>query len=503
MSPCTRRTDWGHVMKWPAGATAILPLTLIVGVGWVANAALGDDSSIDDKGEAPAAPVSYWREIRPIFQARCQGCHQPAKSGGEYVMTDFEALLAGGESGEAAIVPGKIDESYMIDQITPYDGEAAMPQGQPALSETELQLVRRWIEAGAQDDTPASARSQFDMQNPPTYAAAPVITSLDFSPDGSLLATSGYHEVLLHRIDTSKQPPAELVARLVGMSQRIEDAVFSPDGTRLAVAGGSPGRFGELQVWDVAERSLLVSVSVSYDTCYGASWSPDGKLVAIGCPDNAVRAFETDGGQQVLFNGAHNDWVLDTVFSKDGSHLVTVSRDRSMKLIVVKEERFVDNITSITPGALKGGLHAVDRHPAKDELVVGGADGLPKIFRMFREKKRRIGDDYNLIRKFDQMPGRVFDIAYSPDGTRVVAGSSHNGTGTVNVYNADDGKRVATMEDVEGGIYAVAMRGDGKIVASGGFEGTVFLHHAGDGQRLGQFTAAPIQRESVAPTEPD
>ena len=39
---------------------------------------------------------------------------------------------------------------------------------------------------------------------------------------------------------------------------------------------------------------------------------------------------------QVLYQSAHDDWVLDTVFSTDGSHLVTVSRDRSMKLILVE-----------------------------------------------------------------------------------------------------------------------------------------------------------------------
>ena len=32
-------------------------------------------------------PVSYYKQIRPIFQAHCQGCHQPAKSSGAYVMT--------------------------------------------------------------------------------------------------------------------------------------------------------------------------------------------------------------------------------------------------------------------------------------------------------------------------------------------------------------------------------------------------------------------------------
>src|SRR5690349_3660082 len=53
----------------------------------------------------PAEKVSYYGQIRPIPQANCQGCHQPAKSKGGYVMTDFKRLLAGGDTEGVAIVP--------------------------------------------------------------------------------------------------------------------------------------------------------------------------------------------------------------------------------------------------------------------------------------------------------------------------------------------------------------------------------------------------------------
>lgn len=200
--------------------------------------------------EESPKPVSFYQDIRPIFQANCVGCHQPSKNNGDYVMTDFQRLLAGGEDA-IAIVPGKPDESHLIEEITPdADGDAEMPKKNDPLHEIEIALIRRWIEEGAKDDTPENARQRYDQEHPPVYTKPPVITSLDYSPDGSLLAISGFHEVLLQKADGSGE-----VARLVGLSERIESVRFSPDGSKLAVTGGLPGRMGEVQVWDVSKKS--------------------------------------------------------------------------------------------------------------------------------------------------------------------------------------------------------------------------------------------------------
>lgn len=408
-------------------------------------------------------------------------------------MTSFESLSAGGESGEQAIVAGDAASSYLIQMITPTDGQAEMPKGKKPMSESEIELIQQWIDQGAENDSPASARPAYSAENPPKYTAAPVLTSLDYSPDGKYLAISGYHEVLLHNADGTG-----IAHRLIGLSERIESARFSPDGTRLVVSGGSPARMGEIQVWNVTDAALQFTVPAGYDTVYGANWSPDGKMIAFGMPDNTVRAVNAESGEQVLFNGAHNDWVLDTVFSTKSDHLITVSRDRSMKLIKVDTQRFIDNITSITPGALKGGLNAVDCHPERDELLCGGADGTPKIYRMIREKARKIGDDFNLIRAFPSMPGRIFSVVYSPDGNRIAAGSSLNGSGQVQVYNYEDAKILSTIDIPGGGIYSVAVHPDNKTVAAAGFDGFVYLINSDNGEIIKKFMPVEVTTEVAA-----
>ncbi len=449
----------------------------------------------DEPAAKPAGTVSYFRDVRPIFVVHCQGCHQPAKPLGGYVMTDFKGLFKGGESEQVAVAPGKPEDSHLVAQVTPSDGKAEMPKDQPPLAEDQIKKIRQWIAEGAVDDTPASVRAVVDAEHPPVYEAAPVLTAIDFSPDDTLLAVSGYHETLLHKADGSG-----LVARLVGQSERIESVAFSPDGKSLAVTGGSPGRLGEVQVWDVEAKKLKYSVPVTYDTVYGASWSGDGTKIAFGCADNTLRAIDAATGKQVLYQGAHNDWVLDTVFSKEGNYLISVSRDRSMKLVEVATQRFVDNITSITPGALKGGLAAVDRHPAKDELLIGGADGVPKIYQMIRTKARVIGDDFNLIKAYEAAPGRIYDVHFNHDGSRFVVASSLDGSGEVRIYETDSGKLLHKLQGQHGGVYAATFSTSGKLVASVGFDGLVRLNDAETGALVKEFSPVPVGASKVAAT---
>ncbi len=482
-------------------------------------------------GQEAAKPLSFYKDIRPIFQAHCQGCHQPAKARGEYVMTVFSKLLAGGQSGQPAVVPKQPDKSFLLEQITPHDGKAKMPEGKKPLSDSEIEFVKRWIVEGAVDDTPANATAKFDMEHPPTYSRPPVIASLDFSPDGSLLAVAGFHEVMLLNSGDGK-----LVARLVGLAERVQSVRFSPDGQLLAVTGGLPARMGEVQIWDVAKRKLSLSLPVTFDTVYGVSWSPDGSKIAFGCADNAVRVIDAKSGEQVLYQGSHNDWVLDTVFSADGTHLVSVGRDMAAKLIEVSTQRFIDNITSITPGALKGGIQAITRHPQRDELIMAGSDGVAKVYRMQRLTKRVIGDDAQLIRQMPPMKGRIFGLAVSRDGKRIAAGSSLDGTGEVHIYgyefdtslpekikqinskvvtsrtpqekaelegfHTEGVKLIAATAVPNAGVYAVAFRPDGKVVAAAGSDGVVRLIDAANGKIVQELSPAPVTVQSTASAQP-
>lgn len=102
--------------------------------------------------EAVDPEALFAHEVKPIFESKCIGCHggNPKKIEGGLDLNNYENLLAGGNSGKPAIVPGKSNESLLYHSILRVDDDLAMPpKDGDKLSEIDLQIIRDWIDGGA------------------------------------------------------------------------------------------------------------------------------------------------------------------------------------------------------------------------------------------------------------------------------------------------------------------------------------------------------------------
>jgi WD40 repeat protein len=415
-----------------------------------------------------AAGVSYFRDIWPIVQRQCQGCHQPNIKSSNLDLTTYAGFQAGGKRGPGA--------STVLKYLTG-ENKPQMPLGQPPLPAEQIELFRAWIAAGAADDTPAEVREDLALDKPIVYVLPPVINALAFSPDGKLLAISGNREVLLHSLDASPR-------RLVSLSERILSIAFSKDGSTLVAAGGTPARFGEIQVWDTASGKLRRSMTVTGDTVFGVSISPDASRIAAGCTDNTVRIFDAASGKELFKIGNHENWVLGTVFGQDGKRIVSVGRDRAAKLTDATSGAFLENLN-----LLRGELAAIARHPSKDIVVIGGEDRTPYIYMMDRPKNMKIADDTTLIRKLDRQDGVIAALAWSPDGALIAVGGA---SPEVTLYDFETGKRVAACKGHKAGIYTLAFSPDGQALVTGGFDGQVRLYRVKTGELERAFVPVSI-----------
>jgi mono/diheme cytochrome c family protein len=106
--------------------------------------------------EARAQPVDFRRDLRPIFEKHCYGCHGPQKQKSSFRLDSKVRALKGGELG-VAIVPGKSADSPLIAYVAATHKDIVMPPEGERLTAAQVDVLRRWIDQGA--NWPADADS--------------------------------------------------------------------------------------------------------------------------------------------------------------------------------------------------------------------------------------------------------------------------------------------------------------------------------------------------------
>ncbi|WP_111979567.1 PSD1 and planctomycete cytochrome C domain-containing protein [Algibacillus agarilyticus] len=104
----------------------------------------------EPKSESSDKKISFNNDIRPILNKSCTGCHGGVGKQSNVSFIYREEALGRGHSGRLTIVPGDPDASELIVRVESNDPNIRMPYKAPALSQHEIQLLRTWIEQGAE-----------------------------------------------------------------------------------------------------------------------------------------------------------------------------------------------------------------------------------------------------------------------------------------------------------------------------------------------------------------
>ena len=129
----SRRGEAGKFQRRRVAGEAICLLALVLTVSVPHPLAAQKESAPD-----------FETHIGPLFEAHCLSCHGVSQPQGELDLTTHESTLQGGKTGPA-LVPGSPLESLLLEKLH----SGAMPMGADRLSDDQIDLVRRWIEAGA------------------------------------------------------------------------------------------------------------------------------------------------------------------------------------------------------------------------------------------------------------------------------------------------------------------------------------------------------------------
>jgi mono/diheme cytochrome c family protein len=108
-----------------------------------------------EKPGGPLPPASdrkgatFAKDILPIFQKSCVGCHGPEKSKGKIRLDSMEGALKGGDHGKI-IQPGNSAKSKLVLAVAGLTQESMPPKGKgDPLTPDQIGLIRAWIDQGA------------------------------------------------------------------------------------------------------------------------------------------------------------------------------------------------------------------------------------------------------------------------------------------------------------------------------------------------------------------
>ena len=111
--------------------------------------------------------VNFATDVRPLLQEHCVACHGPDKQKSGYRLDSREAAVKGGDSGDAAILPGKSADSPLIQFVAGLDADKLMPpkkSDKPRLTAEQIGVLRAWIDHGAEwpEDPSVAKRDPLD-----------------------------------------------------------------------------------------------------------------------------------------------------------------------------------------------------------------------------------------------------------------------------------------------------------------------------------------------------
>jgi predicted nucleic acid-binding Zn-ribbon protein len=307
--------------------------------------------------------VTYDDHLAPIFRQRCSSCHNPTAKKADLDVTNYLALMQGGASG-AVVEPGDASSSYLF-ALVAHEAEPYMPQGGDKIPDTEIELLRKWIDGGALENKGSKAVKKkasivaavdIDPGKRPEVIPMParmvlephyllskpsMARSLATSPWAPLVAMTSQRQVLLYNTQT-----LELVGVFPFPEGQPNVVRFSRDGRLLLAGGGHPAASGKVVVWDITTGERLFEVGNELDVVLAADISADYKRIVLGGPQRIVRVYSTETGELQYEIAKHTDWVLAAEFSPDGVLLATADRN--------------------------GGLHVWETHTGREFLTLNG-----------------------------------------------------------------------------------------------------------------------------------
>lgn len=426
-----------------------------------------------------------------------------------------------------------------------------------------IKLVFGALLAASLGSRPALA--QETVTHPAKVYSYGMFGAFAFSPDGTRIALAHSNAISLLDARTLERLDTFFTTHYGPLGERyngdIASIAFSPDGEQLAVADGAATVFnvstgavvftidaaagahsvafshngaylftgssgGDAALWNAATGAWVRTFTGHTDTINATAFSHDDTQVLTGSEDNTAILWDVASGQAVRTLADHTDGVAAVAFMPDGTTAVTGSFDGTVRrwdatgpVVLTAPDRVASLAVSaefIVAYTCAGSISLWDSARAEElgefmpnptadlggnadtvRQVAFSPDGTRLLSGSAESKHIRLWDttEWSKVVKCVGHTDWLTSVAFSPDGTKVLTGSHDN---TARLWTADAGTALQTFTGHTDFVYSVAFSPDGEKVLTGSRDGTAKVWDANTGTVLFNFTGHTDAVYSVA-----
>lgn len=284
-----------------------------------------------------------------------------------------------------------------------------------------------------------------------TLHAGPPVTALAFDPQGSELLVGSQNGVQRY-----SWPDLKAGEILKSELDQVHDLAFSPNGTSLAIAGGTAGETGQLELWSWPNRQKVAAYDLHADVIYQLAWSRDAKRLFTASHDGEVFEIDTGTGQILHRFLGHSEPVRAVCFLDDEHMLVTAGNDQTIRVWDTKTGQLLRSLHNHTKA-----VHAIALKPKANasELPVIATIGADGTIRLWQPTIGR-------MMKFRRLDAAIpLAMAWSADGQALIVTDDR---GSLHIINPQTLESQTTLETKTERPLNLLLSPDGKTAIAGG-----------------------------------